>query len=91
LPRRGYRYVGAGVATGDPVASGKRADLISAFIAGQAVRRGAAFGNLSGDPRQEYFADGMVDDTSLPGLSRIKWLFGIARNSTFTYKAGLWM
>ena len=41
--------------------------------------------NLSGDPEQEYFADGMVEDI-IAGLSRIKWLFVIARNSSFTYK-----
>src|SRR5262249_42565325 len=44
-----------------------------------------AFENMSGDPEQEYFADGMVDDI-ITGLSRIKWLFVIARNSSFTYK-----
>jgi TolB-like protein len=44
-----------------------------------------AFANLSGDPDQEYFADGMVEDI-ITGLSRIKWLFVIARNSTFVYK-----
>jgi adenylate cyclase len=43
------------------------------------------FQNMSGDPEQEYFADGMVDDI-ITGLSRIKWLFVIARNSTFAYK-----
>ncbi len=43
------------------------------------------FQNISGDPEQEYFADGMVEDI-ITGLSRIKWLFVIARNSTFTYK-----
>jgi TolB-like protein len=43
------------------------------------------FQNLSGDPDQEYFADGMVEDI-ITGLSHIKWLFVIARNSTFTYK-----
>ena len=43
------------------------------------------FQNMSGDPEQEYFCDGMVDDI-ITGLSRIKWLFVIARNSTFTYK-----
>jgi adenylate cyclase len=41
--------------------------------------------NMSGDPEQEYFTDGMVEDI-VTGLSRIKWLFVIARNSTFTYK-----
>jgi TolB-like protein len=43
------------------------------------------FQNMSGDPEQEYFADGMVEDI-ITGLSRIKWLFVIARNSSFTYK-----
>ena len=43
------------------------------------------FDNLSGDPEQEYFADGMVEEI-ITALSRIRWLFVIARNSTFTYK-----
>jgi TolB-like protein len=41
--------------------------------------------NLSGDPEQDYFADGMVEDI-IAGLSRIKWLFVIARHSSFAYK-----
>ena len=40
---------------------------------------------MSDDPAQEYFADGMVEDI-ITGLSRIKWLFVIARNSSFIYK-----
>ena len=40
---------------------------------------------MSDDPAQEYFADGMVEEI-ITGLSRIKWLFVIARNSSFTYK-----
>ncbi|WP_262300361.1 adenylate/guanylate cyclase domain-containing protein [Microvirga sesbaniae] len=43
------------------------------------------FTNMSGDPEQEFFADGMTEDI-ITGLSRLKWLFVIARNSTFTYK-----
>ena len=43
------------------------------------------FENMSGDPEQEYFADGIVEDI-ITALSRIKWLFVIARNSSFTYK-----
>jgi adenylate cyclase len=43
------------------------------------------FTNMSGDPEQEYFADGMVEDI-ITALSRIRWLFVIARNSSFTYK-----
>ncbi len=43
------------------------------------------FSNMSGDPEQDYFADGMVEDIT-SGLSRFKWLFVIARNSAFTYR-----
>ena len=43
------------------------------------------FTNMSGDPEQEYFADGVVEDI-ITALSRFKWLFVIARNSSFTYK-----
>jgi adenylate cyclase len=43
------------------------------------------FQNMSGDPEQEYFADGMVEDI-ITALSRFKALFVIARNSSFTYK-----
>jgi TolB-like protein/class 3 adenylate cyclase len=43
------------------------------------------FQNMSGDPEQEYFADGMVEEI-ITALSRIRWLFVIARNSSFAYK-----
>jgi adenylate cyclase len=43
------------------------------------------FQNMSGDPEQEYFADGIVEEI-ITALSRISWLFVIARNSSFTYK-----
>src|SRR5262249_22153634 len=43
------------------------------------------FTNMSGDPEQQYFADGMVEEI-ITALSRIRWLFVIARNSSFTYK-----
>jgi TolB-like protein/class 3 adenylate cyclase len=43
------------------------------------------FQNMSGDPEQEYFADGVVEDI-ITALSRVRWLFVIARNSSFTYK-----
>jgi adenylate cyclase len=42
------------------------------------------FANMSGDPEQEYFADGMVEEI-ITALSRIRWLFVIARNSSFIY------
>jgi TolB-like protein/Tfp pilus assembly protein PilF len=43
------------------------------------------FENLSGDPQQDYFADGVVEEI-ITALSRLRWLFVIARNSSFTYK-----
>lgn len=43
------------------------------------------FQNMSGDPEQEYFAEGMVEEI-ITALSRMRWLFVIARNSSFTYK-----
>ena len=43
------------------------------------------FADMSGDPEQEYFADGIVEEI-ITALSRIRWLFVIARNSSFTYK-----
>jgi adenylate cyclase len=43
------------------------------------------FENMSGDPEQDYFADGMVEEI-ITALSRFKWLFVIARNSSFTFK-----
>src|ERR1019366_2629292 len=45
------------------------------------------FQNMSGDPEQEYFADGVVEDI-ITALSRFKSLFVIARNSSFAYKGG---
>jgi TolB-like protein len=44
-----------------------------------------AFQNMSGDPEQEYFADGVVEDI-ITALSHYRWLFVIARNSSFTYR-----
>src|SRR6476620_10086380 len=44
------------------------------------------FSNMSGDPEQEYFADGITEDITT-ALSRLRWFFVIARNSSFTYKS----
>jgi TolB-like protein len=84
LPRRGYRYVGPAVAVGTPDALA----VVSAVALPLPEKPSVAvlpFSNLSGDPAQDYFADGMVDDI-ITGLARIKWLFVIARNSSFAYK-----
>ncbi|MGB7100608.1 MAG: winged helix-turn-helix domain-containing protein [Xanthobacteraceae bacterium] len=85
LPRRGYRYVEPAVTMGHPdTDTAPRASTALALPEKPSVAV-LPFSNLSGDPEQGYFADGMVDDI-ITGLSRIKWLFVIARNSTFTYK-----
>ena len=82
LPRRGYRYIGPAVTRGDAQDSQQVAALVPPEKASVAV---LPFSNLSGDPEQGYFADGMVDDI-ISGLSRIKSLFVTARNSSFTYR-----
>ena len=84
LPRRGYRYVGPAVSD----RLGSDTDTPGALSLTLPDKPSVAvlpFSNLSGDAEQDYFADGMVDDI-ITGLSRINWLFVIARNSTFTYK-----
>jgi TolB-like protein len=80
LPRRGYRYVGPPVIT-TGIAAAEAPALSLPEKPSVAV---LPFANLSGDPEQAYFADGMVDDI-ITGLSRIKFLFVIARNSTLAY------
>jgi adenylate cyclase len=57
-----------------PLASGKRPSIAA-----------LPFQNMSGDPEQDYFADGMVDEI-ITGLSRIKWLSVVSRNSSYIYK-----
>lgn len=84
MPRRGYRYVGPAVARGGSPAVALPPTLPLA-LPGKPSVAVLPFTNLSGDPEQEYFADGMVEDI-IAGLSRIKWLFVIARQSSFTYK-----
>jgi TolB-like protein len=84
MPRRGYRYVGPVVATGNSPTEAMPRTLPLALPDKPSVAV-LPFSNLSGDPEQEYFADGMVEDI-IAGLSRIKWLFVVACNSSFTYK-----
>jgi TolB-like protein len=89
LPRRGVRFVGK---------VHESQELQTQAVAGAIEQSGPAltlpdrpsiavlpFTNLSADLEQEYFADGMVEDI-ITELSRVRWLFVIARNSSFTYK-----
>jgi TolB-like protein len=83
VPGRGYRMIGLeppiAIAASEAAA---RPDLTPPDRPSIAV---LPFHNMSGDPEQEYFADGIVEDI-ITGLSRIKSVFVIARNSSFVYK-----
>jgi TolB-like protein/Flp pilus assembly protein TadD len=87
LPRRGYRYVGpvAAMEDGGGGAATMARETPALALPDKPSIAVLPFANLSGDPEQEYFADGVVEDI-ITGLSRIRWLFVIARNSSFTYK-----
>ena len=85
LPRRGYRYVGPAVITSAPDRAVTAAEPTALALPDRPSIAVLPFTNLSGDAEQDYFADGMVDDI-ITGLSRINWLFVIARNSSFTYR-----
>src|SRR5260370_608673 len=85
LPRRGYRYVGPLVATDNPPAEANPQPSPALTLPDRPSVAVLPFSNLSGDPEPEYFADGMVEDI-VAGLSRIKWLFVVARTSSFAYK-----
>jgi TolB-like protein/Flp pilus assembly protein TadD len=79
--RRGYRFVGRIAPAGKPAADSTPAlplpDKPSVAV--------LPFDNMSGDPEQDYFTDGILEDLTT-GLGRIHWLFVIARNSTSVYK-----
>jgi TolB-like protein/tetratricopeptide (TPR) repeat protein len=83
VPGRGYRLIGLPAQDQSVTGAGEiRSSLPLPDRPSIAV---LPFLNMSGDPEQEYFADGVVEDI-ITGLSRIKWLFVIARNSSFIYK-----
>lgn len=99
VARKGYRFVGE-IKAGDIVDArppdgpgiGERAPAewkvtppVALVLPEKPSITVLPFQNLSGDPEQEYFADGVVEDI-IAALSRIRWLFVIARNSSFTYK-----
>lgn len=87
LPRRGYRFIGpqgteqavenARTPEAEPTKKTRLSDRPSIAV--------LPFSNISGDPEQDYFADGMVEEF-VTGLSRIKWLSVISRSSTVVYK-----
>jgi len=83
LHRRGYRFIGK-MAPPRPADTADH-DLPALPLPGRPSIAVLPFDNMSDDPDQEHFADGMSEDL-ITGLSRIRWLFVIARNSTFVYK-----
>ncbi|WP_407068105.1 winged helix-turn-helix domain-containing protein [Methylobacterium crusticola] len=88
LPRKGMRFVGAvceGEGLANPHAVGMQRLKASPAIQEQPSIVVLPFTNLSGDPHQDYFADGVVEDI-ITELSKFSDLFVIARNSSFTYK-----
>ena len=86
VARKGFRFVGEVREVLDAPASAPVAAAAPApDLPDKPSIAVLAFQNLSGDPEQEYFADGMVEDI-ITALSRIRWLFVIARNSSFTYR-----
>ena len=91
LPRKGIRFVGAvredeRLPQAAPMPGVEAEPARSApAIPGKPSIAVLPFTNMTDDPEQGYFADGMADDI-ITALSRCNWLFVIARNSSFTYK-----
>lgn len=87
LPRRGYRYRGpvCGATPPAPPAASVPPDRPSLAVPRRPSLAVLPFDNLSGERDQDYFADGMVEDI-IAGLARIKWLFVVARSSSFAYR-----
>jgi TolB-like protein/Tfp pilus assembly protein PilF len=83
LTGRGYRLVGLDKRPA-PV-NGSDAARLELALPNKPSIAILPFQNMSSDPEQEYFADGMVEDI-VSGLARIKWIFVTARNSSFIYK-----
>lgn len=83
VPRVGYRFTGPIECSATPVSDAVRIQDTQADSRPSIAV--LPFSNLSDDAAQDYFADGVVADI-ITGLSRIKWLLVIARNSSFIYK-----
>jgi TolB-like protein len=84
IPRVGYRFTGSVNRDAD-IDRGTATAALSKESGSRPSIAVLPFVNLGDDREQEYFADGMVEDI-IAGLSRLRWLSVIARNSTFTYK-----
>lgn len=89
LPRKGFRFVGSvreeGGQSPEASDSGGEPENVTLALPDKPSIAVLPFENMSGDPEQEYFADGIVEEITT-ALSRFKALFVIARNSSFTFK-----
>ena len=85
LPRRGYRFVGPVLKGSLPEEAGRDAAMSTLSAPDHPSIAVLPFVNMSGDPSQDYFADGVVEEI-ITALSRIRWLFVIARTSSFSYR-----
>ncbi len=86
MPRRGYRFVGPVVtAIQESVRFHESAAHATLSLPDKPSIAVLSFQNMSGDPEQEYFADGIAEEI-ITALSRFRQLFVIARNSSFAYK-----
>jgi TolB-like protein len=92
VPRKGFRFIGdvteaQSADSPAPDAHDASPDLLPPALAlpNKPSIAVLPFQNLSGDPEQAYFADGVVEEI-ITALSRVRWLFVIARNSSFTYQ-----
>ena len=83
VPRRGYIFAAKVAAVVDHPET--RSQAVAPPLPDRPSIAVLAFTNMSGRPEQEYFSDGIADDI-ITELSRIRWLFVIARNSSFSYK-----
>lgn len=99
VARKGFRFVGEVREGHDSSRAGVETPPVERDMMGAGASAGAptprlpnkpsiavlAFTNMSGDPEQDYFSDGITEDI-ITALSRLHWFFVIARNSTFVYK-----
>jgi TolB-like protein/Tfp pilus assembly protein PilF len=83
LHRRGYRFIGKPGRSAEP--KDQVNDTAALSLPDKPSIAVLPFTNMSGDADQDYFADGISEDL-ITGLARIRWLFVIARNSSFVYK-----
>ena len=84
IARKGFRFVGE-VCTPDAGEPNSEPARSSLPLSDRPVIAVLPFTNMSGDPQQEYFSDGISEDI-ITALSKLRWFFVIARNSSFVYK-----